>query len=65
MTWEELTGRWEQLKGQVKTQWGRLTDDDLAEVEGQRDQLVGKVRERYAIAQEEAQRQVDEWLDRL
>lgn len=65
MTWEELTGRWEQLKGQVKTQWGRLTDDDLAEVEGRREQLVGKVHERYAIAQEEAQRQVDEWLDWL
>lgn len=64
MTWEALTGRWEQLKGSVKAQWGRLTDDDLTQVEGRRDQLVGKIRERYAIAQEEAERQVDEWLDR-
>ncbi len=65
MTWEELTGRWEQFTGNIKTQWGRLTDDDVAQVEGRRDQLVGKIRERYAIAQEEAERQVDEWLDRL
>ena len=60
MNWEQIKGHWNQLKGQVKTRWGDLTDDDLAVIEGERDKLVGKVQERYGITKEEAERQVDE-----
>ena len=54
-------GRWNQTKGAVKKQWGKLTDDDLTIIAGQRDQLVGKIQERYGIAKEEADKQVKTW----
>jgi len=56
--WEKMKGSWSQTKGAVKEQWGKLTDDDLLEIEGRRDQLVGKVQTRYGITREEAERQV-------
>jgi uncharacterized protein YjbJ (UPF0337 family) len=61
MNWEETKGRWNQMKGAVKKQWGKLTDDDLAIIAGQRDQLLGKIQERYGIAKEEADKQVKTW----
>ena len=54
MNWEETKGKWNQTKGAVKKQWGKLTNDDLTVIAGQRDQLVGKIQERYGIAKEEA-----------
>ena len=50
------------MKGSLKEKWGKLTDDDLNQINGQREQLVGKLQERYGIAKEEAQRRADEWL---
>jgi uncharacterized protein YjbJ (UPF0337 family) len=64
MNQDILKGRWSQLKGELKTQWGKLTDNDVTQIEGQRDKLVGKVRERYGLAREDAERQVDDWLSR-
>ena len=61
VNWEETKGRWNQMKGAVKKQWGKLTDDDLAVIAGQRDQLLGKIQERYGIAKEEADKQVKTW----
>jgi uncharacterized protein YjbJ (UPF0337 family) len=61
MNWEETKGRWNQIKGSVKKQWGKLTDDDLTVIAGQRDQLVGKIQERYGIAKQEADEQVKTW----
>jgi uncharacterized protein YjbJ (UPF0337 family) len=61
VNWEQAKGRWNQTKGAVKKQWGKLTDDDLTVIAGQRDQLVGKIQERYAIAKEEADKQVKAW----
>ncbi|WP_416899436.1 MAG: CsbD family protein [Minwuia sp.] len=57
----ELKGYWNQLSGQLRKQWGQLTDDDVAEIKGDRDMLIGKIQERYGIAKDEAERQVDEW----
>ncbi len=51
--------KWMQLKGSVKTKWGKLADDDLDVINGQRDQLIGRIQERYGIAKDKAQRQVD------
>jgi len=56
-----MGGKWMQFKGMVKEQWGKLTDDDLDKIAGKRDQLLGKVQERYGIAREEAERQLQGW----
>lgn len=62
--WEKFKGSWSQTKGAVKEQWGKLTDDDLLEIEGRRDQLVGKIQVRYGISKEEAEAQVGTWEQR-
>ena len=61
MNWDQVEGKWKQMQGSVREQWGKLTDDDLTLIAGRKDQLVGKIQERYGIAKEEAQRQADEW----
>ena len=55
-------GKWLQLKGQIKEKWGQLTDDDLDQVAGQRDQLVGRIQERYGFAKDEVNRDLDALL---
>jgi uncharacterized protein YjbJ (UPF0337 family) len=57
-----LQGKWTQLKGTVKVQWGKLTDDDLEQLDGKKDQLVGRLQERYGLAKDQAERDVDAWL---
>ena len=61
MNWEQAKGQWTQMKGAVRKQWGKLTDDDLDVIQGERERLVGKIQERYGIAKEEAERQVAGW----
>ncbi len=61
MNWEQVKGKWKQMKGSVKKRWGKLTDDDLEFVAGKRDELVGRIQERYGISKEEAQDQIDNW----
>jgi len=65
MNWDRIKGEWTQYKGKAKEKWGDLTDNDLDRAEGQRDQLVGTIQEKYGIAKEEAERQVDEWSKAL
>lgn len=65
MNWDRIEGGWKQMTGKVKEQWGKLTDDDLTEVAGKRDQLAGKIQARYGIAKEEAERQLDDFANRL
>lgn len=62
MNKHELEGNWKQFKGRVKERWGKLTDDDLDQVEGRAQILVGKIQERYGKAREEASREVDSWM---
>jgi uncharacterized protein YjbJ (UPF0337 family) len=61
MNWDRIEGNWKQLYGQAKSQWGKLTDDDLVVVGGRRDQLAGKLQERYGIAKEDAELQIAAW----
>ncbi len=61
MNSDQLQGQCKQLKGSIREQRGKLTDDDLARVEGNYDQLVGRIQQRYGVAREEAERQVEEW----
>jgi uncharacterized protein YjbJ (UPF0337 family) len=63
--WDKIAGSWKEMRGQVRTQWGKLTDDDLEQAKGQRDVLAGRIQQRYGIAREEANRQIDEWADKL
>lgn len=57
MNTEELEGKWEQIKGQVKEKWGKLSNDDITTIGGKKDQLIGKIRERYALGKEDAENQ--------
>lgn len=61
MNWDEVEGKWKQVRGLVKEKWGKLTDDDLDVMTGKKEQLIGKVQERYGITKEEAQRQIEGW----
>jgi uncharacterized protein YjbJ (UPF0337 family) len=63
MNWDQLAGQWKQVKGNAKEKFGKLTDDDLTQIAGKRDQFIGKIQERYGLAREEAQRRADEWLN--
>ena len=65
MNWNILEGRWNQLKGDVRSQWGKLTDSDLENAAGKKDKLVGIIQERYGIMKADAERQIDEWIARL
>jgi uncharacterized protein YjbJ (UPF0337 family) len=62
MNWDQLKGKWLQVKGSAKQHWGKLTDDDLEYIAGHREILVGKLQERYGFAKEEAQKKADEWM---
>jgi uncharacterized protein YjbJ (UPF0337 family) len=57
-----LSGKWNQLKGKIREEWGKLTDDDIDQIAGKSEQLVGKLQERYGLAKDEAQRQYEAWV---
>ena len=63
MNWDTIQGNWKQLTGSVQSKWGELTDDEVQEAKGDREVLVGKIQERYGVARDEAESQVDEWAD--
>jgi uncharacterized protein YjbJ (UPF0337 family) len=65
MNWDHVEGKWKQYKGQVKERWGRLTDDDIGVINGKREQLVGRIQERYGMARQVVEKQVDEFLKAL
>ena len=64
MNWDRIKGSWTEYKGKAKQQWGKLTDDDLDVIDGKREELAGKIQNRYGIAKDEAERQIDEWQNR-
>ncbi len=62
MNWDQLEGKWRQLKGEARVRWGKLTDDDLELAGGHKDKLIGLLQERYGIAKEQATLEADEWI---
>ena len=64
MNKDTVEGNWKQLKGKVKEQWGKLTDDDFDVIAGKRDQLLGRIQERHGISRDEAEKQVKDWETR-
>ncbi len=61
MNKDQMIGKWHELKGSAREQWGKLTDDDIAEVDGSREKLSGKIQNAYGVAREKAEEQIDEW----
>jgi len=62
MNWDQIEGKWSQMKGDVRQKWGKLTNDDVEFMAGSKDKLVGRIQERYGVAKEDAEMQVDEWV---
>lgn len=65
MDWNVVKGNWNQLKGRAREQWGDLTDDDMEQIAGKKDRLVGKLQEKYGYAKDDAERRADDWLAKL
>jgi uncharacterized protein YjbJ (UPF0337 family) len=65
MNWDQIAGSWKQFQGKVREKWGKLTDDDLTVVAGKRDQLSGALQRRYGIAKDEAEKQLDDFVNTL
>lgn len=65
MNRDVLMGSWRQLRGQVKERWGKLTDDDMVQINGHWDRLLGALQKRYGYAREEAEHQIDSFLGRI
>jgi uncharacterized protein YjbJ (UPF0337 family) len=61
MNSDQFEGKWKQLKGTLKQRWAKLTDDDITALSGKKDELVGRIQERYGITREQAEREADEW----
>lgn len=65
MNWDRIQGNWKQLTGKVKAKWGKLTDDDLTVIAGKRDELAGKLQERYGYEKDKAEKELDGFLSSL
>ena len=65
MNWNTVEGNWKQMVGRAREQWGDLTDDELQQVQGNRERLSGLLQERYGVAQDEAERRIDQWAEGL
>jgi uncharacterized protein YjbJ (UPF0337 family) len=65
MDWNRIEGDWKRMKGSAKAQWGKLTDDDLATIAGRREELEGKLQERYGYAKDRIKREIDDWASEV
>jgi uncharacterized protein YjbJ (UPF0337 family) len=61
MDWDRISGNWEHWRGRIRDRWGRLTEDQLDVIAGQRDQLAGQIEVSYGLSREEAERQLRTW----
>ena len=61
-TQDIVLGKWHELKGQVRQQWGKLTDDDLAQLSGKTEELVGVLQQRYGYGKAQAEIEINQWL---
>ncbi len=64
MNWDIIKGRWSQMKGEARKQWGKLTDDDWSMIAGEKDKFIGKLQERYGWSRDEAERSAEEYFSR-
>lgn len=61
MEWNQIEGRWKEVKGHLKKQWGKLTDDDVIEIAGKKDELVGRLQQKYGYTRERAEREIEKF----
>ena len=64
MNWDVVKGKWHQMKGKAREEWGDITDNEWEEMQGERDQIVGKLQERYGWAKNDAEMKLDSWAER-
>ena len=62
MNWDIIKGQWKELKGDVRAKWAKLTDDDIDYIGGRKDELVGRLQQRYGYAKDEAEREADSFV---
>jgi len=65
MNWDQIEGKWEQVKGAFKTEWGKLTDDDWDATQGRKERIIGKIKERYGEAKEAVEQKIDAFIARM
>lgn len=65
MNWDQISGRWKELKGKARETWGDITDDEWDRVAGQRDQMIGLMQKKYGDTRDAAERRLDEWSSKL
>jgi uncharacterized protein YjbJ (UPF0337 family) len=65
MNWDRIEGNWKEFKGKVQQHWGNLTSDDLDVIRGKRNELAGRLQQRYGYQKDEAEKQINTWLDTL
>ena len=61
MNWDQIEGNWKQFAGKARAKWGEITEDELQQTKGRREEMIGLVQERYGDSRAEAERQVDGW----
>ncbi|APX92159.1 hypothetical protein BWR19_03950 [Halomonas sp. 1513] len=65
MNWDQIEGRWKDLRGKARESWGELTDDELDQIAGKKDQMIGKLQTKYGITKEEAEKRANDWAAKL
>ena len=65
MNWQQIEGKWDFAKGKLREKWGKLTDDDINVIAGKRDQLIGRLKERYGMQKDAAEKEINNWLDTM
>ena len=65
MNWDQVQGKWKLFAGSARERWGKLTENDWQTIAGAKEQLVGRIQERYGVANDEAEKQADEWSQAL
>jgi uncharacterized protein YjbJ (UPF0337 family) len=65
MNWQQIEGKWDYAKGKLREKWGKLTDDDIDVIAGKRDQLIGRLKQRYGMQKDAAEKEINNWLDTI
>jgi uncharacterized protein YjbJ (UPF0337 family) len=65
MNWDQIEGKWKEMKGKMRSKWSKLTDDDVEAIGGKKDVLLGRLQQRYGYKKDEAERELDNWMNTI